>query len=162
MVNWDPEAQTTLSDEEVEYIEKQGKLYYVNYKVEGSDETLTIATTRPETILGDTAICINPNDERHQSLKGKRHHCRYLFVEIKHGGTKFWNEGGHIGILRSSHNLRIQFPFPEKNFFRGKSSLTFSPALHFLLPLQAPFNPLANFIHDQSESEGPLVLLLTG
>ncbi|WP_223032921.1 valine--tRNA ligase [Hanstruepera marina] len=71
MVNWDPEAKTTLSDEEVEYVEKQGKLYYVNYKVEGSDDTLTIATTRPETILGDTAICINPNDERHANLKGK-------------------------------------------------------------------------------------------
>ncbi|MBO6879027.1 valine--tRNA ligase [Winogradskyella sp.] len=72
MVNWDPEAKTTLSDEEVEYIEKQGKLYYVNYKVEGSDETLTIATTRPETILGDSAICINPEDPRHQNLKGKK------------------------------------------------------------------------------------------
>jgi valyl-tRNA synthetase len=72
MVNWDPEAKTTLSDEEVEYIEKQGKLYYVNYKIEGSDDTLTIATTRPETILGDSAICINPEDPRHQNLKGKK------------------------------------------------------------------------------------------
>ena len=71
MVNWDPEAKTTLSDEEVEYVEKQGKLYYVKYKIEGSDDTLTIATTRPETILGDSAICINPNDPRHQNLKGK-------------------------------------------------------------------------------------------
>ncbi|PNQ75336.1 valine--tRNA ligase [Hanstruepera neustonica] len=72
MVNWDPEAKTTLSDEEVEYVEKQGKLYYVNYQVEGTSDTLTIATTRPETILGDTAICINPNDERHTNLKGKK------------------------------------------------------------------------------------------
>jgi len=72
MVNWDPEAKTTLSDEEVEYIEKQGKLYYVNYKIQGSDETLTIATTRPETILGDTAICINPKDPRHTNLKRKK------------------------------------------------------------------------------------------
>ena len=72
MVNWDPEAKTTLSDEEVEYIEKQGKLYYINYKIEGSDDVLTIATTRPETLLGDTAICINPNDERHTHLKGKK------------------------------------------------------------------------------------------
>ncbi len=72
MVNWDPEAKTTLSDEEVEYVEKQGKLYYVNYKIEGSDETLTIATTRPETILGDSAICINPEDPRHQNLKSKK------------------------------------------------------------------------------------------
>ena len=72
MVNWDPEAKTTLSDEEVEYIEKQGKLYYVDYKIEGSDEVVTIATTRPETILGDTAVCVNPNDKRFAHLKGKR------------------------------------------------------------------------------------------
>ena len=72
MVNWDPEAQTTLSDEEVIYEEKQGLLYYLEYKLEGSDEKVTIATTRPETILGDTAICINPNDERFQHLKGKK------------------------------------------------------------------------------------------
>ena len=71
MVNWDPSAKTTLSDEEVIYEEKMGNLYYVNYKIEGSDDVLTIATTRPETILGDTAICINPNDERFKNLKGK-------------------------------------------------------------------------------------------
>ncbi len=72
MVNWDPEAKTTLSDEEVIYEEKQGNLYYLKYKIEGSDDTLTIATTRPETIMGDTAICINPNDERFTHLKGKK------------------------------------------------------------------------------------------
>ena len=72
MVNWDPEAKTTLSDEEVIHEERQGKLYYINYKIEGSDDTLTIATTRPETIFGDTAICINPNDERFTHLKGKK------------------------------------------------------------------------------------------
>ncbi len=72
MVNWDPQAQTTLSDEEVIYEEKQGLLYYLAYQIEGSKEKVTIATTRPETILGDTAICINPNDERHHHLKGKR------------------------------------------------------------------------------------------
>ncbi|RKS43391.1 valyl-tRNA synthetase [Gillisia mitskevichiae] len=72
MVNWDPEAKTTLSDEEVIYQEKQGNLYYLTYKIENSEETVTIATTRPETILGDTAICINPNDERFSHLKGKK------------------------------------------------------------------------------------------
>jgi len=71
MVNWDPEAKTTLSDEEVIYEERQGLLYYLNYKIEGSDEFLTIATTRPETIFGDTAICIHPEDERFTHLKGK-------------------------------------------------------------------------------------------
>jgi len=72
MVNWDPQAQTTLSDEEVIYEERQGSLYYVEYAIEGSNERLTIATTRPETILGDSAICINPNDERFSHLKGKK------------------------------------------------------------------------------------------
>jgi valyl-tRNA synthetase len=72
MVNWDPEAKTTLSDEEVIHEERQGKLYYINYQIEGSNDTLTIATTRPETIFGDTAICINPNDERFAHLKGKK------------------------------------------------------------------------------------------
>jgi valyl-tRNA synthetase len=72
MVNWDPEAKTTLSDEEVIHIEKPGKLYYVNYAIEGSDEVIQIATTRPETILGDTAICVHPDDERFTHLKGKR------------------------------------------------------------------------------------------
>ncbi len=72
MVNWDPEAKTTLSDEEVNYEEQQGKLYYIKYQIEGSSDFLTVATTRPETILGDTAICINPDDERFTHLKGKK------------------------------------------------------------------------------------------
>jgi valyl-tRNA synthetase len=72
MVNWDPKAQTALSDEEVNYKEVQSKLYYVRYKVTDSDDFVTIATTRPETILGDTAICVHPEDERYFHLKGKK------------------------------------------------------------------------------------------
>lgn len=72
MVNWDPEAKTTLSDEEVIYEERQGKLYHIKYRIEDTADYITIATTRPETILGDTAICINPNDERYTHLKGKK------------------------------------------------------------------------------------------
>ncbi len=72
MVNWDPEAKTTLSDEEVIFVEKQGKLYYINYHIEGTDQSVQIATTRPETILGDTAICVNPLDDRFKHLKGKK------------------------------------------------------------------------------------------
>jgi valyl-tRNA synthetase len=71
MVNWDPEAKTTLSDEEVIHVERTDKLYYVKYQIENSDEYITIATTRPETILGDTAICVNPNDDRFKHLVGK-------------------------------------------------------------------------------------------
>ncbi|MCK9219384.1 MAG: valine--tRNA ligase [Bacteroidales bacterium] len=73
MVNWDSKALTAVSDEEVIYKEVHSKLYYVRYRVEGTDdEWITIATTRPETILGDTAICVHPEDERYAHLRGKR------------------------------------------------------------------------------------------
>ena len=72
MVNWDPEAKTTLSDEEVIFEERQGKLYFLKYQIEGTSDFLTVATTRPETIFGDTAVCINPNDARFTHLKGKK------------------------------------------------------------------------------------------
>ncbi len=72
MVNWDPQALTVLSNEEVIYKEEQSKLYHVRYKIEGEDRYITIATTRPETILGDTAIAVHPDDERYANLKGKR------------------------------------------------------------------------------------------
>lgn len=72
MTNWDPVALTALSDEEVYYKETQSKLYYVSYKIENSEESITIATVRPETILGDTAICVHPEDERFKHLIGKK------------------------------------------------------------------------------------------
>lgn len=72
MVNWDPQALTALSDEEVVYKEEHGKLYYLRYKIEGEDGYAIVATTRPETIMGDTAMCINPHDPKNQHLKGKK------------------------------------------------------------------------------------------
>ena len=72
MVNWDPTAQTAVSDEEVIHKEIESKLYYISYEIENSDEKITIATTRPETILGDTAICVNPNDSRFKHLKNHK------------------------------------------------------------------------------------------
>lgn len=73
MVNWDPKALTAVSDEEVIYKEVNSKLYYVRYQIEGANEEwITIATTRPETILGDTAVCVHPEDERYTHLKKKR------------------------------------------------------------------------------------------
>jgi len=72
MVNWDPEALTTLSNEEVIHEEVNSKLYYISYKIKDSKESISVATTRPETIFGDTAIAINPNDERYSHLKGKK------------------------------------------------------------------------------------------
>ena len=72
MVNWDPQAKTAVSDEEVNYTEEKSKLYYVRYKIAGEDDYVMVATTRPETILGDTAVCANPADRRYQHLKGKK------------------------------------------------------------------------------------------
>ncbi|MBR9922671.1 MAG: valine--tRNA ligase [Bacteroidetes bacterium] len=72
MTNWDPEAKTVLSNEEVLYSEENSQLYHVRYQIEGSEEYVTIATTRPETILGDTAIAVHPDDDRYTHLKGKR------------------------------------------------------------------------------------------
>jgi valyl-tRNA synthetase len=72
MVNWDPQAMTAVSDEEVNYTEEKSKLYYVRYKIAGEDDYVMVATTRPETILGDTAVCANPADERYRRLKGKK------------------------------------------------------------------------------------------
>ncbi len=72
MVNWDPKALTAISDEEVVYKEQQGKLYYLRYKIVGEDKYAIVATTRPETIMGDTAMCINPKDPKNQHLHGKK------------------------------------------------------------------------------------------
>ena len=72
MVNWDPEALTTLSNEEVIHEEVNSKLFYIKYKIVDSDDSISVATTRPETIFGDTAIAINPNDERYVHLKGNK------------------------------------------------------------------------------------------
>ena len=72
MVNWDPKALTALSDEEVIYKEEHSKLYYLRYKIVGEEGYAIVATTRPETIMGDTAMCINPNDPKNQHLRGKK------------------------------------------------------------------------------------------
>lgn len=72
MVNWDPKALTALSDEEVIYKDEHSKLYYLRYFIEGEDKYIIVATTRPETILGDTAVCVNPNDPRYSFLKGEK------------------------------------------------------------------------------------------
>ena len=72
MVNWDPQAMTAVSDEEVNYTDERSKLYYVRYKIVGEEGYITVATTRPETILGDTAVCANPGDARYKHLKGKK------------------------------------------------------------------------------------------
>ena len=82
MVNWDPVGKTAVSDEEVNHKEVNSKLYYVDYKIKGENDVLTIATTRPETILADTAICVNPNDERFTHLHGKKALVPFIDREI--------------------------------------------------------------------------------
>ena len=72
MINWDPEAKTTVSDEEVNYVEEDSSLYFLKYFIENSEVELQIATTRPETIFGDTALCVNPKDERYKDIIGKQ------------------------------------------------------------------------------------------
>ena len=77
MINWDVKAKTALSDEEVIYKEVQSKLYHIKYAIEGSNDFITVATVRPETIFGDTAVCVNPLDERYKHLHGK-----FVFVPL--------------------------------------------------------------------------------
>ena len=72
MINWDPKAKTAISDEEVIYKEQDSNLYYIKYKLVDSDDFVTVATTRPETILGDTAICVHPRDSRYDNIIGKK------------------------------------------------------------------------------------------
>lgn len=72
MINWDPEAKTNISDEEVIFKEQNGKLYHLKYQIDGTEDYLIVATTRPETIFGDVALCVNPHDERYQNLIGKK------------------------------------------------------------------------------------------
>ena len=78
LVNWDPVTQTALADDEVEYEEHDSFLWYFRYPIEKSSEFITIATTRPETMLGDTAIAVSPTDVRYQDLIGK---ARYIAID---------------------------------------------------------------------------------
>jgi len=79
MINWDPVGKTALSDEEVIHEEQNAHLYYVKYEIENSNEFITIATTRPETIMGDTAVCVHPDDERFKHLAGKK--CKVPMID---------------------------------------------------------------------------------
>ena len=120
MVNWDPEAKTTLSDEEVNFVEKNDGLYYVKYKIIDSDNHVTIATTRPETILGDSAICVNPKDKRYKEFIGRnaivpivnRHipiiADEYVDIEYGTGCLKVTPAHDHNDkLLGEKHNLEF-------------------------------------------------------
>ena len=105
MVNWDPEAKTTLSDEEVIYEERDGQLYHIAYQVVDSEEKVIIATTRPETLLGDTAVCVNPEDERYFHLKGKK-----LIVPIANREIQVKYDTNRVGIFRKTITVNTNVP----------------------------------------------------
>ena len=116
MINWDPDAQTAVSDEEVIYREQESKLYYVDYKLVNSHSVITVATTRPETILGDTAICVHPHDERYLGLIGKTVLVPLINREIPIISDKYIEQDFGTGALKvtPAHDIN-DYLIGEKN-----------------------------------------------
>ena len=130
MVNWDPKALTAISDEEVIHKEVTAKLYYVKYQIEGSEEFVTIATTRPETIPGDTAICINPEDERYQHLKGKNVIVPLVNRVVPIIFDEYVERDFGTGVLKitpahdiNDYNLGIKYKLNTINVFNDNGTL---------------------------------------
>ena len=116
IVNWDPEAQTTLSNEEVIYKEEETELYYLKYKIAETDEFLSVATTRPETIFGDTAVAVNPNDNRYKKLKNKK-----LIVPLVDRVVPIvFDDSVEIGF--GTGCLKVTPAHSEKDFIIGKKN----------------------------------------
>ena len=139
MVNWDPKALTAVSDEEVIYHEVQSKLYYVRYLIEGTkDEYVTIATTRPETIVGDTAICMHPEDERYKHLRGKRAIVPLVNRSIPLIFDEYVDRDFGTGALKitpahdiNDYNLGIKYKLDTINIFNDNGTL--NEAAQFLV-----------------------------
>jgi len=131
MVNWDPKALTALSDEEVIHKELQSKFYYLRYLIEGTeDEYITIATTRPETILGDTAICVHPEDDRYQHLKGKKALVPLINRPIPFIFDEYVDREFGTGALKvtpahdiNDYNLGIKYNLPTIDIFNDNGTL---------------------------------------
>lgn len=138
MVNWDPQALTALSDEEVIYKEVQSKLYYLRYKTEDGSDYLTIATTRPETILGDTAVCVHPEDERYKAFHGKKVLVPLLNRPIPVIVDEYVDREFGTGALKitpahdvNDYNLGLKYHLPSIDIFNDNGTL--SPAAGLLV-----------------------------
>ncbi len=131
MVNWDPRALTALSDEEVVYKEENSKLYYVKYQIEDSPEDyITIATTRPETILGDTAVCVHPKDERYRKMKGKKALVPLINRPLSFIFDEYVDPEYGTGALKvtpahdvNDYNLGIKHNIPAIDIFNDNGTL---------------------------------------
>ncbi|MDR2122375.1 MAG: valine--tRNA ligase [Flavobacteriaceae bacterium] len=137
MINWDPEAKTNISDEEVIYKEQNGKLYYLRYKIAGENKHIVIATTRPETIFGDTAVCVNPNDERYSFLKGKKVIVPIVGREVPVIEDEYVDIDFGTGVLKvtpandvNDYNLGEKYNLDSINIFNDDATLN-EQGLHY-------------------------------
>ncbi len=137
MVNWDPKAQTALSDEEVIYKETPSRLFHIRYQIKDSDQTITIATTRPETILGDTAICVHPEDERYTNLIGKMVLVPLINREIPIIADEYVDREFGTGALKvtpahdiNDYNLGIKYNLPVVDVISSDGTMSQAAQLY--------------------------------